>query len=168
MLSNTPILAATAGFGVEWLAEIGRLINAEKSDVFDVLAYVAYAMAPITRAERVEAHKGDIFKRYDGKLQAFLVFVLAQYVSQGVEELDRDKLGSLLQLKYQPVAVEIPHHRRRVGATGRSVGGQRNLCRFSAISTSGYSVRALCYSNRHERRSRFLRQAAIPLQTVVS
>jgi len=30
----------------------------------------------------------------------FLDFVLAQYVSQGVEELDQDKLGSLLELKY--------------------------------------------------------------------
>ena len=48
---------AEKGFGAEWLAEIGRLINAEKSDVFDVLAYVAYAMAPITRTERVEARQ---------------------------------------------------------------------------------------------------------------
>ena len=30
-------------------------------------------------------------------------FVLAQYVAQGVEELDQDKLGSLLQLKYHSV-----------------------------------------------------------------
>ncbi|HZL30590.1 MAG TPA: DEAD/DEAH box helicase family protein [Pseudolabrys sp.] len=94
---------AEKGFGHEWLAEIGRLINAEKSDVFDVLAYVAYAMAPMTRAERVEARKGDIFKRYDGKLQAFLDFVLAQYVSQGVEELGQEKLGDLLQLKYHTI-----------------------------------------------------------------
>jgi type I restriction enzyme R subunit len=94
---------AEKGFGHEWLAEIGRLINAEKSDVFDVLAYVAYAMAPMTRAERVEAHKSDIFRRYDGKLQAFLDFVLAQYVSQGVEELDPAKLPSLLELKYDTI-----------------------------------------------------------------
>ena len=32
------------------------MINAEKSDVFDVLAYIAFALAPITRSERVEAH----------------------------------------------------------------------------------------------------------------
>jgi type I restriction enzyme R subunit len=94
---------AEKGFGHEWLTEIGRLINAEKSDVFDVLAYVAYALAPLTRAERVEAHKGDIFKRYDGKLQAFLDFVLAQYVSQGVEELGQEKLADLLQLKYHTI-----------------------------------------------------------------
>ena len=48
--------------------------------------------------------KGEIFTRYDGKLQAFLDFVLAQYVNQGVEELDQEKLGHLLELKYHTVS----------------------------------------------------------------
>ncbi|SNB55664.1 type I restriction enzyme, R subunit [Rhodoplanes sp. JGI PP 4-B12] len=94
---------AEKGFGSEQLAEISRMINAEKSDVFDVLAYIAFALAPITRLERVETRKGNIFARYDGKLQAFIDFVLAQYVQQGVDELDQDKLSSLLQLKYHSV-----------------------------------------------------------------
>ena len=94
---------AEKGFGSEQLAEISRMINAEKSDVFDVLAYIAFALAPITRSERVQARKGEIFTRYDGKLQAFLDFVLAQYVKQGVEELDQEKLGHLLELKYHTV-----------------------------------------------------------------
>ena len=33
------------------------MINAEKSDVYDVLAYIAFALAPITRSEQVEAHE---------------------------------------------------------------------------------------------------------------
>ena len=94
---------ADKGFGSEQLGEIGRMINAEKSDVFDVLAYIAFALAPITRSERVETRKGGILARYYGKLQSFLDFVLAQYVKQGVDELDQDKLGSLLQLKYHSV-----------------------------------------------------------------
>ncbi len=94
---------AEKGFGSEQLAEISKMINAEKSDVFDVLAYIAFALAPITRLERVETRKGNILARYDGKLQAFLDFVLAQYVQQGVDELDQDKLSSLLQLKYHSV-----------------------------------------------------------------
>ena len=49
------------------------MINAEKSDVFHVLAYIAFALAPITRSERVEARKGEIFTRYDGKLQTFCI-----------------------------------------------------------------------------------------------
>jgi type I restriction enzyme R subunit len=91
------------GFGEEQLLEISRMINAEKSDVFDVLGYIAFALAPITRSERVETRRADIFTRYDGKLQAFLDFVLAQYVKQGVGELDQDKLGALIQLKYHTI-----------------------------------------------------------------
>jgi hypothetical protein len=33
------------------------------------------------------------------RLQSFLDFVLAQYVKQGVGELDQDKLGALIQLR---------------------------------------------------------------------
>lgn len=79
------------------------MINAEKSDVFDVLAYIAFALAPMTRSERVESHKGNIFGKYDPKLQAFLDFVLTQYINQGVGELDQEKLSDLLQLKYRSV-----------------------------------------------------------------
>lgn len=89
-----------AGFGQDWLSEVAKLINAEKSDVFDVLAYVAYAKPPISRQERAETRKGVILGRYDDRLRAFLDFVLAQYVSEGPGELDREKLGALLDLKY--------------------------------------------------------------------
>jgi type I restriction enzyme R subunit len=79
------------------------MIDAEKSDVFDVLAYIAFAMPPITREERVESRKGKILAQYDRKLQAFLDFVLGEYVKQGVEELDQEKLGDLLELKYRSI-----------------------------------------------------------------
>lgn len=92
-----------SGFGEEQLVEISRMINAEKSDVFDVLGYIAFALAPITRSERVETRRADIFTHYDGKLQAFLDFVLAQYVRQGVGELDQDKLAELVELRYHTI-----------------------------------------------------------------
>ena len=78
-------------------------MNAEKSDVFDVLAYVAFALAPMTREERVEGHRAEIFSKYNGSLQTFLDFVLGQYVRQGVEELSEEKLAHLLELKYHTV-----------------------------------------------------------------
>jgi type I restriction enzyme, R subunit len=59
--------------------------------------------SPITRSQRVDDRKTDIFAHYNGKLQAFLDFVLVQYVREGVEELDQEKLGSLLELKYHTV-----------------------------------------------------------------
>jgi type I restriction enzyme, R subunit len=92
-----------AGFGLEHLGEIATMINAEKSDLFDVLAYIAFAMPPITRSERVDASRSNILDGHDAKLQAFLNFILEQYVKQGVSELDQDKLGSLISLKYHTV-----------------------------------------------------------------
>ena len=94
---------AERGFGGEQLRDIEKLINAEKSDLYDVLAYIAYAQEPITRAQRVDVHRGAIFEGYDAKLAAFLDFVLAQYVKEGVGELDQAKLPDLLELKYRGV-----------------------------------------------------------------
>jgi len=91
------------GYGKEQLTEISRLINAEKSDLYDVLTYVAYATEPISRTDRVMTFKPLIFSRYFGKQQEFLNFVLDQYVKEGVEELDQDKLPQLLTLKYDDI-----------------------------------------------------------------
>jgi type I restriction enzyme R subunit len=95
---------AEKGYGDGQLAEIRRMIDAEKSDLFDVLAYIAFALAPITREERVATHKEQIFSQYDEKLQAFLDFVLSQYIQEGVGELDQEKLPHLLELKYRAVS----------------------------------------------------------------
>jgi type I restriction enzyme R subunit len=95
---------AEKGFGREQLDEIKRIIDAEQSDVFDVLAYIRFAMPTITRQERVETRRGDIFTHYDYKQQAFIDFVLQQYVKEGVDELDHTKLPNLLELKYHGVS----------------------------------------------------------------
>jgi type I restriction enzyme R subunit len=42
--------------------------------------------------------------RFGDKQQAFLDFVLSQYVKVGVQELDKDKLSPLLKLKYSAIA----------------------------------------------------------------
>ncbi len=68
-----------------------------------MLAYIAYASPPISRRERVIAHKSLILSRYTGKQQEFLDFVLEQYIKAGVGELDRAKLPQLLELKYHAV-----------------------------------------------------------------
>ena len=80
------------------------MIDAEASDLFDVLAYIAFALPPRTRAERVATHRARILAGYDDKLAAFLDFVLAHYVAQGEQELDSDKLGPLLTLKYHTLS----------------------------------------------------------------
>ena len=91
---------AEKGFGPEQLAEMQKIIDAEKSDLFDVLAYVAYALPPITRQERASHAKVAINAHFGSKQQAFLDFVLDHYVGVGVDELDQEKLVPLLHLKY--------------------------------------------------------------------
>ena len=91
---------ADKGFGKGQLAEMQKIIDAEKSDIFDVLAYVAYALAPVTREVRAANAKVYINAQFSAKQQVFLDFVLQHYVSVGVEELDQAKLTPLLRLKY--------------------------------------------------------------------
>ena len=91
---------AEKGFGRDQLAEMQKIIDAEKSDLFDVLAYVAYALPPLTREERAGQAKVAISTHFNSKQQAFLDFVLVHYVSVGVDELDQEKLTPLLRLKY--------------------------------------------------------------------
>ncbi len=95
---------ADKGFGREPLAEMQKIIEAENSDLFDVLAYVAFAAEPVTRASRAAAAKVATIAEFTDKQQAFVDFVLAQYVRQGVDELDAEKLSPLLRLKYQALS----------------------------------------------------------------
>jgi type I restriction enzyme R subunit len=91
---------AEKGFGHEQLAEMQKIIDAEKSDLFDVLAHVAYALPPVTRKVRADHARVYINSQFNAKQQAFLDFVLSHYVSVGVEELNQDKLKPLLLIKY--------------------------------------------------------------------
>ena len=77
-----------------------KVIEAEQSDLFDVLAYVAYADDPMTREARAAQAETMLGQEFDSKQQAFLSFVLGHYVKEGVTELDDAKLGPLLKLKY--------------------------------------------------------------------
>jgi len=88
------------GFGAVQFEEMKTIVDAEESDVFDVLAYVAFASPPITRHERVITHKGAIFSNYDYRQQEFIDFVLSQYIKEGVGELAIEKLSDLIDLKY--------------------------------------------------------------------
>ncbi len=91
-----------AGFGKEELSTLQKLINAEKSDLFDVLEYVFNSdIKPMTREERVAAAEATIFALLNSKQKEFIEFVLSKYVETGVEELDQEKLPALLINKYQ-------------------------------------------------------------------
>lgn len=91
---------AEKGFGIDQLTEMQKVIEAEQSDLFDVLAYVAYADDPMTREERAAQAEAMLSQEFNSKQQAFLSFVLGHYVKEGVTELDDTKLAPLLKLKY--------------------------------------------------------------------
>ena len=91
---------ADKGFGKDQMAEVQKIIDAENSDLFDVLANIAYALPLITREERAAKAKVPISTHFNTKQQAFLDFVLSQYIKVGVGELDQEKLSPLIRLKY--------------------------------------------------------------------
>ena len=92
---------AEAGFGNDQLREMQRIMDAEKSDLYDVLAHVAYSMPPLTREARAGKARVEISGFLNEKQRAFLEFVLSHYVTVGVEELDTKKLTPLLKLRYR-------------------------------------------------------------------
>ncbi len=91
---------AEKGFGTDQLREMQKIIDAENSDLFDVLAYVAYAQTPLSREERADRAMALISSHFNSKQQVFLDFVLSHYITVGVDELDKTKLTPLLRLKY--------------------------------------------------------------------
>jgi type I restriction enzyme R subunit len=85
----------------EKLNEMSQLIGAIDSDVYDLLAYIAFEKETHTRAERVETALPKIQQAFSHDTQqAFIQFVLNQYVREGVSQLSQDNMKGLLVLKY--------------------------------------------------------------------
>jgi type I restriction enzyme R subunit len=98
---------ADSGYEKEELATLQLLVEAEESDLFDVFEYITFAVKPITRQERVTESKSSMFYGLNSKEIEFLEFVLSKYVESGVEELNQEKLPSLLLLKYHSISDAI-------------------------------------------------------------
>ena len=118
---------AERGYDALVLMQIRQAIMAEQSDLFDVLAHIAYAADPKTRRERAQAGTTAINAEYDGKLAAFLNFVLGQYVDTGAEDLDRSRLPDYLKLKYGNPAEGAKALGGVDRVVGSFVGFQRHL-----------------------------------------
>lgn len=114
---------AEKGFGRDQLAEMQRIIDAEKSDIFDVLAHVAYALPTLTREERAAKAKVIISTHFNSKQRVFLDFVLSQYVKVGVDELAQEKLSPLLKLKYNNAIADAVADLGRPEEIGKTFAG---------------------------------------------
>ena len=91
-----------AGFPKDDLLTLQKLVDMEKSDLYDVLEYVFNGdYIAMTREARAKAAEATIFALLSDKQREFISFVLRKYVQTGVEELDQEKLPILLTNKYQ-------------------------------------------------------------------
>lgn len=77
---------SAAGYNEKKLEGMKDLIDAKPSNVYDVLAYVAYATKTRTRKERV------------------IEFTLDNYIEDGVKALSPSKIQSLVTLKYNTIS----------------------------------------------------------------
>ncbi len=102
---------AEVGYGQDELAMMQSLINAEDSDMLDVIEYVQFTTPPMSRTKRVAQARSHIFDKQTAEHDAFLEFVLEKYIETGVNELAQEKLPPLLELKYGT----IPDALRQLG-----------------------------------------------------
>ena len=88
-----------AGYGIDVLKQVRKLVDAEDSDLIDVLEYIAYQTEPMERRERVR--KVETFKRSLSAVeQDFVSYIIDLYLRAGVEELGTKKLPEIIKLKY--------------------------------------------------------------------
>ena len=110
------------GLWHEQMAEMQKIIDAEKSDLFDVLAHVAYALPPLTREERAARAKVAISTQFNSKQQVFLDFragALCQSWRGGTGPGEADAAA----------AAQVPQRHRRCRCRPRTTGGDRERLR---------------------------------------
>jgi type I restriction enzyme, R subunit len=95
---------AEAGYDRDRLDEIRHLVDAPKSDLFDVLAYVLFTSDPKTRRDRAERLRQDRMEDFQGELRQLLLGILSAYESVGEEELASKKLTQFLTARYGSVS----------------------------------------------------------------
>jgi type I restriction enzyme, R subunit len=91
-----------AGFSKTDLIEIQTLIDAKDSDLFDVLEYIRFALAPVSRKERSELSVRKLEELTENQ-RSFIEFLADQYEARGVDELEESRLERLLEAKYSNV-----------------------------------------------------------------
>jgi type I restriction enzyme, R subunit len=93
----------SAGFPTSELVSIQELIDAQNSDLFDVLEFVKYALKPIARTKRANTSRSIMEEGLEAKQLEFVDFLVSQYIESGVGELEESKLETLLEIKYSDV-----------------------------------------------------------------
>ena len=82
------------------LNKLRQVIDAENSDLFDVLQYIAFSNAAISRKERVDLAEDNIYNFINKDQVDFIRFVLNNYIKEGIDELDISNLSTIINAKY--------------------------------------------------------------------
>ena len=96
-----------SGIEKDDLLNLQRIVDAEKSDLFDVLELIAFSVPIVSREDRVAKSQKNIFATLNDEQKIFIEFILTRYIDSGVEELDEDKLPELLQMRYNDVSDDL-------------------------------------------------------------
>ena len=92
------------GYDRDRLDDIRRLVDAPKSDLYDVLGYVLFANPPRTREDRAEALRQDGLGEFSDEMRELLLGILKAYEGAGEGELAGKKLGQYLTARYGSVS----------------------------------------------------------------
>jgi len=95
------IKLAESGIDEEQLDILKKIFEAENSDIFDILLHISYECSLITRSQRAKHVKddNDFFEVFSNlKARDFLRFILERYETDGIKELKRERLSSLIEL----------------------------------------------------------------------
>jgi type I restriction enzyme R subunit len=97
---------ADAGYDIEVLNQIRHIIDADDSDLLDVLEYVSYAVSPIERRKRAEKTKSFV-ETLPPAQQSFIDYIIVAYIENGVKELGKTNLPGLIEQKFHDVQTGI-------------------------------------------------------------
>ena len=92
------------GYDADRLDDIRQLVDAPKSDLFDVLNYILFTSPPKTRQDRADGVRQDDLGSFEPEMQQLLQSILQAYENVGVSELATKKLGQFLTAKYGSVS----------------------------------------------------------------
>jgi type I restriction enzyme R subunit len=119
---------AEAGYDEDKLDGMKELIDAQHSDVYDVLRYVAYAREAISRENRVSTTRSKINTTFGNyKQQEFIAFILERYIEDGAGELATSKMRSLIELKYHTIGDAVQEFGTTAAIRETFVGFQKYL-----------------------------------------
>ena len=127
---NFTKLLADKGYDGDRLEDMKRLIDAPNSDIFYVLAYVKFTLAPKMRTERANQARALGLANVEGEMRVFLDAVLGAYEVHGVDELALSKIGDFLKVKY-----------------GGTNGAKRVLGEIPTIKRAFMDIQAHLYAN---------------------